>query len=69
MTHNEEIYSDPYILKPERYIDSNGELQEGPTPVYGFGRCYKKYTNPRKANEGILITSEYVLENISPAQQ
>ncbi|KAF8953631.1 cytochrome P450 [Flammula alnicola] len=39
MTHNENVYADPYTFKPERFITENGELNEDNRVLtYGFGR-------------------------------
>ncbi|KAF8959259.1 cytochrome P450 [Flammula alnicola] len=46
MTHDEEIYQDPYNFKPERFFDDDGNLNaDDHILAYGFGRraCVGKY--------------------------
>jgi len=39
MTHDENVYSEPFAFKPERYLDANGKLNDdGRVLAYGFGR-------------------------------
>jgi len=39
MTHDETIYPDPFALKPERFLDENGKLNDDSRILaYGFGR-------------------------------
>ena len=41
MTHDESLYPDPYTFKPERFFDSNGELNSDDRVLaYGFGRRF-----------------------------
>jgi hypothetical protein len=41
MTHDESLYSDSYTFKPERFLDSNGELNSDDRVLaYGFGRRF-----------------------------
>ncbi|PPQ72833.1 hypothetical protein CVT26_003342 [Gymnopilus dilepis] len=46
MTHNEDVYSEPFKFKPERFLDEKGDLNEdGRVLAYGFGRrvCVGKH--------------------------
>jgi cytochrome P450 len=36
MTHDEEIYPDPFDFKPERFLDTKGNIND--ILGYGFGR-------------------------------
>lgn len=39
MTHDETMYPDPFTFKPERFLDSNGRLNDDSRIMaYGFGR-------------------------------
>jgi cytochrome P450 len=39
MTHDEEVYSDPFSFKPERFLGSDGQLNDDNRILaYGFGR-------------------------------
>ncbi|KAH9475493.1 Cytochrome P450 monooxygenase COX2 [Psilocybe cubensis] len=39
MTHDENVYPDPFSFKPERFFDSNGKLNDDDRVLaYGFGR-------------------------------
>lgn len=39
MTHDEEVYPEPYAFKPERFLTSDGRLIDDDTHVaFGFGR-------------------------------
>jgi len=39
MTHDESVYPEPFVFKPERFFDKNGELNKGDRVLaYGFGR-------------------------------
>ena len=39
MTHDENIYPEPFSFKPERYLDGEGRLNDdGRILAYGFGR-------------------------------
>lgn len=41
ITHDESLYPDPYTFKPERFLDSNGELNSDDRVLaYGFGRRF-----------------------------
>ena len=41
MTHDESVYSEPFVFKPERFLDKNGELNEDDRILaYGFGLRY-----------------------------
>lgn len=38
MTHDEDIYPDPFSFKPERYLDEDGRLNDDDRVLaYGFG--------------------------------
>ena len=39
MTHNENVYPDPFTFKPERFFDADGTLNDDARILaYGFGR-------------------------------
>ncbi|KAF9476359.1 cytochrome P450 [Pholiota conissans] len=39
MSHDEDVYSDPYAFKPERYLEDNGRLPKNDRIfAYGYGR-------------------------------
>jgi len=39
MTHDEKQYPDPFVFKPERFLDDSGQLYgEDKILAYGFGR-------------------------------
>jgi cytochrome P450 len=41
MTHEENVYPDPFMFKPERFFDENGKLKEEDRILaFGFGRRY-----------------------------
>ncbi|EEB97400.1 hypothetical protein MPER_03291, partial [Moniliophthora perniciosa FA553] len=40
MTHDEDIYPDPYEFKPERFLNTNGSIND--VLAYGFGRRKEK---------------------------
>ena len=41
MTHDENVYSEPFAFKPERFFDENGELNDDDRILaYGFGMRY-----------------------------
>ena len=41
MTHDENVYPEPFAFKPERFLDKNGELNDDDRILaFGFGRRY-----------------------------
>lgn len=42
MTHDPQYYRDPYLFKPERFMDGNDRIPEPDSRliVFGFGRRY-----------------------------
>ena len=42
MTHDEDVYSDPFEFKPERFLEENGHIPEPDSRAvaFGFGRRY-----------------------------
>jgi cytochrome P450 len=41
MTHDESVYPEPFVFKPERFLDENGVLNDDDRILaYGFGRRY-----------------------------
>jgi len=41
MTHDENVYPEPFTFKPERFFDRNGDLDDDDRILaYGFGRRY-----------------------------
>jgi len=39
MTHDENVYPDPFSFKPERFLDENGKMKaDSRILAYGFGR-------------------------------
>ena len=41
MTHDENVYPEPFAFKPERFLDENGELNDDDRVLaFGFGRRY-----------------------------
>lgn len=57
MTHEENVYPDPFKFKPERFFDENGELKdEDRILAFGFGRRYfSSFTN---VNHSVLIMAQ-----------
>ncbi|KAK7037757.1 cytochrome p450, partial [Paramarasmius palmivorus] len=67
MTHDERVYVDPYKFNPERYFDSNGELNNDSTVLgFGFGRrvCVGKHF--AEASLWLAIASVLTCFRVSP---
>jgi len=64
MTHDERVYPEPFVFKPERFFDKNGELNDDDRILaYGFGL---RYLPPLTAVN--LSDAEFVLDSTLQAQ-
>ncbi|KAF9477129.1 cytochrome P450 [Pholiota conissans] len=69
MTRDENLYPDPHVFKPERFINENGELtNDARVLTYGFGRriCIGKYS--ASATLWMTIVSVLACFNFSKAK-
>jgi len=62
MTHDESVYPEPFVFKPERFFDENGKLNnDNRVLAYGFGRRYlsSSFTtaNSFSQNTGFVLGS------------
>jgi len=65
MTHNEEIYHDPFTFKPERFFDQNGKLNDDDRVLaYGFGRRICAGKHMASATMWLTIASVLAAFNI-----
>ena len=69
--HNEEIYSDPFAFKPERFLSKEagglGEPDCVPT-VFGYGRRICPGMHLAEASLWIYIATIVALFNITPSR-
>jgi hypothetical protein len=67
MTHEENVYPDPFTFKPERFFDGDGKLKdEDRLLAFGFGRRYiPSFTIVNHATHN---DTGFVLESRSQAQ-
>ncbi|PPQ81933.1 hypothetical protein CVT25_013781 [Psilocybe cyanescens] len=69
MTHDEEVYPDPFTFKPERFFDAEGNLNNDDRILaYGFGRrvCVGKYV--ASGSMWLMIASVLACFSIKKAQ-
>ncbi|KAF8957569.1 cytochrome P450 [Flammula alnicola] len=69
MTHDEDVYPDPYSFKPERFLDATGNLNDDNRILaYGFGRrtCIGKYV--ASSTMWLLIASSLATFDIRKAK-
>ena len=59
MTHDEDVYTDPFAFKPERFLEENGHVPEPDSRAvaFGFGRrcvpslCFFVLVDPNELEE------------------
>lgn len=75
MLHNPEDYPEPESFKPERYLDSDGNIDPrilDPTRMaFGFGRRYIEFsvffTHISSSSQAEALLLVFVLADISPS--
>ena len=66
MTHDENVYPEPFAFKPERFFDKTGNLNDDARILaYGFGRRFVPSFTPSNFDSHTNI--EFVLASTSQA--